>query len=714
MSGDRPDLRPLFAPRSIAVVGASAETRRMGGGFVLKFLRQHGFAGIIYPVNPKYGDVQGLRCYPSLEAIPEPVDVAVIVVPARAVEPILAALPDGHVKFALMVTAGFAELGAGGEALQQRMLAVARAKGIRVVGPNAVGLINAWDGVVATISQYVDRERMEPGGIALVSQSGAFGTALLAQADREGLSFGYFASSGNEADLEFSDFGRYLIELERVQVVCGYLEGMRGGAGFVEFARRAAELGKPVIALKVGSTQAGAVAARSHTGALVGSDAVVQAVFDACGVLRAADGEHLVDLLKIFSKTPPARGRRLAILSHSGGAGVMAADAAVACGADVSPLSDALRDRLAAMLPAVATISNPLDMTGGASLQAGLMADCLRAMLEDDGHDAALLCVNLIWRQGMELMDALDDIARTAGKPFAVSWVAPGGEAARAQVRARYPVFRDPARAARLMSERLLFDERRNSRAARQAGDGADGWSRPGRGLPLTTVAEQADLLRAYGIRLPAEVVAGSVRAAEAFRTRVDAPVAVKIASPDIMHRTEIGAVVTGVRTDAELADAYRTVLARARQRAPDARIDGVLVQEMVAGGIETIVGIKRDPVFGPMVVFGAGGMLVELLKDVQLRPTPLIRTESFDMIERSAIHPLLAGYRGGPALDVAALADMLVSVSLVAADYPEIQEIDLNPVMVLPVGQGCVAVDYKIVVATDDEQTGHVPRTGE
>ena len=704
----------MFAPRSIAVVGASGETRRMGGGFVLKFLRQHGFAGTIYPVNPKYGDVQGLRCYPSLEAIPGPVDVAVIVVPARAVEPILAALPGGHVKFALMVTAGFAELGPGGEALQQRMLAVARAKGIRVVGPNAVGLINAWDGVVATISQYVDRERMEPGGIALVSQSGAFGTALLAQADREGLSFGYFASSGNEADLEFSDFGRYLVELERVQVVCGYLEGMRGGAGFVEFARRAAELGKPVIALKVGSTQAGAVAARSHTGALVGSDAVVQAVFDACGVLRAADGEHLVDLLKIFSKTPPARGRRLAILSHSGGAGVMAADAAVACGVDVSPLSDALRDRLAAMLPPVATVSNPLDMTGGASLQAKLMADCLRAMLEDDGYDAALLCVNLIWRQGMELMDALDDIARTAGKPFAVSWVAPGEEAAQAQVRARYPVFRDPARAARLMSERLLFDERRNARAARHVGDGADGRSRPGRGLPLTTVAEQADLLRAYGIRLPAEVVAAGVQAAEAFRARVDAPVAVKIASPDIMHRTEIDAVVTGVRNASELADACETVLANARSRAPGARIDGVLVQEMVVGGVETIVGIKRDPVFGSMVVFGAGGMLVELMKDVQLRPTPLTRTEALNMIDGSAVHPLLAGYRGGPALDVAALADMLVRVSLLAADYPEIQELDMNPVKVLPAGQGCVAVDYKVVVASDDEQTGPVPRTGE
>ena len=702
MSSDLPDLKPLFAPRSIAVVGASRDARHMGGGFVLKFLRLHGYGGSIYPVNPKYGEIEGLRCYPSLEAIPESIDLAIIVVPARAVEPILAALPAGHVKIALMVTSGFAETGPDGEALQQRMLAVAREKGLRVVGPNAVGSINAWDGIVATISQYVDRERMEPGPIALVSQSGAFGTALLAQADREGLSFGYFVSSGNEADLEFSDFGRYLVEQERVEIVCGYLEGLREGRSFVEFARRAVALGKPVIALKVGSTETGAAAARSHTGALVGSDAVVRAVFDACGVLRAADGEHLVDLLKTFSKTPRARGRRLAILSHSGGAGVMAADAAVTCGADVSPLSEGLRERLAGMLPPVAVVSNPLDMTGGASLQAELMADCLRAMLEDDGYDAALLCVNLIWRQGATLMNALDDIARTAGKPFAVSWVAPSEEAAQAQIRARFPVFRDPARAARVLSQRLLFDERRNTLAVKQVGDRTDRRLRPERRLPLTTVAEQAHLLRAYGVRLPAEILAASVGAAEAFRVRVNGPVAVKVASPDIMHRTEIAAVVTDVRGASELADAYESVLANARERAPGARIDGVLVQEMIGGGAETIVGIKRDPVFGPMAVFGAGGMLVELMNDVQLRPIPLTRAQAFDMIEGSAIHPLLAGYRGGARLDVAALADMLVRVSSLAVDYPAIQELDLNPVKVLSEGLGCVAVDYKVAVASE------------
>ena len=250
------------------------------------------------------------------------------------------------------------------------------------------------------------------------------------------------------------------------------------------------------------------------------------------------------------------------------------------------------------------------------------------------------------------------------------------------------------------MSERLLFDERRRSRAVGHAGDRMAPPARVERRWPLATVAGQADLLSAYGIRLPKEVLAASVEAAEEFRARVNGPVVVKVASPDIMHRTDIGGIVTNVRDASQLADAFAAVLANAGEQAPDARIDGILVQEMIGGGIETIVGIKRDPVFGPMVVFGAGGMLVELMKALQLRPAPLSVGQAFELIERSSLHPLLAGYRGGPKLDIAALADTLMRVSSMAVDYPEIQELDLNPVKVLGDGEGCVAVDYKIVVS--------------
>lgn len=693
------DLKPLFEPRSIAIVGASNDTRRQGGGLVVKFLQQHGYAGSIYPVNPKYTKVAGLKCYPSLEAVPHPIDLAVLAVPAKAVQGVLAAVPKGHLNIALVLTSGFGELGPDGKKLEQAMITTARTKGIRIVGPNVVGSVNLWNGVVPTISQYFDREKIKPGEIALVSQSGAFGTAILAQAEQAGVRFGYFVSSGNESDLEFSDYGRYLLDQDNVRVVGGNLEGIRNGSGFVDFARRAMEKGKPVVVLKLGSSEAGAAAAKSHTGALVGSDAVAQAVFDTYNVLRATDGENLLDLLKIFGKTPIAEGKRLAILSHSGGAGVMAADAAESAGAVLNPLPEDLRDLLTEMLPSFASINNPLDMTGGVSLQGKLMADCLRTMLEHEAYDAALLCVNLIWREGTILMRELDDIASTIAKPFAVSWVAPNKETADALIEAPYPVFGDPARAARALTQRLLFDERRRALALSPTVKRVRP-PEPEGDLPLTDVNNHAKVLRAYGIRLPSQTLATSLKGAEAFRAQLDGLVALKIASPDIAHRTDIGGIVTDIKDAKTLAAAYDRILKNAKQHLPDARIDGVLVQEMVRGRTEAFIGVKRDPVFGPMIAFGAGGTLVELVRQIKLRPAPVSQAQAQEMVEMSVLYPLLVGYRGGTKLDVTSLVDTVTQVSWLAAHHAELQELDLNPVVVLPEGGGCVAVDYKLTVS--------------
>jgi len=695
-------LRALFEPSSIAIVGASEDTQRMGGGLVLKFVRQHGFTGSIFPVNPKYDEIAGLECYPSLESIAEPVDLAVLAVPAAAVANVLRAVPRGRVKIALVLTSGFAELGAAGETLEQEMVAVARDRGIRVVGPNSVGLVNLWHRVVATISQLFDRKGIEPGEVALVSQSGAFGTALLAQADLEGLRFGHFVSSGNEADLEFSDFARYLLDDSRVMVVCGYLEGVKKGAAFVDFARRAGAAGKPVVVLKVGVTEAAASAAKSHTGALVGSDAVAQAVFDAHNIVRAADGENLLDLLKVFTRTPAGGGRRLAILSHSGGAGVMAVDAVESAGAEIPALPRDLRDLLTELLPPFASVNNPLDMTGGASFQAKLMADCLRAMLAHEAFDAALLCVNLIWREGPLLLRELTDIASTIRKPFAVSWVAPDAAMTRALRDAPFPVFPDPARAARVLTRRLVFDERHRVIATRpdvrwpfQVTGGAR--------ESLAGVAGQGAVLRGRGIRLPRESLVDSLKAAETFRAEIGQPIVLKIASLDIPHRTEIGGVVIDIADAAGLAAAYDGVLGNAKRRCPGARIEGVLVQEMIRGGAEALIGVKRDPVFGPIVAFGPGGTLVELIKQVRLHPAPMSAAQAEELVAASPFHVLVGGYRGGARLDAPALVDTLVRVSWLVADRPEIVELDLNPVIVLSEGNGCVALDYKFTLEPDE-----------
>src|SRR4029079_14979179 len=306
-------------------------------------------------------ELLGLRCYRSLADIEMPVDLAVFAVPARQVVDSIRGVPANHVKVAVVLTSGFGELDAEGVQLERELVGAARERGIIVVGPNSVGVVNLANGVVPTISQYFDRAQIPFGSLALVSQSGAFGTALLAQAEIEGISFGYFISSGNEIEVEFSDFADYLLDQENVSILCGYIVSIRNGGRFAQLARRAAQKGKPIIILKVGRTQAGAAAARSHTGALAGSDTIAQSFFDALNVVRASDGENLLDLLRILERSPESRGKRLCILSHSGGAGVMAADAATLAGAHLPALPEDLRQKLASVLPKFASLSNPLD-----------------------------------------------------------------------------------------------------------------------------------------------------------------------------------------------------------------------------------------------------------------------------------------------------------------------------------------------------------------
>jgi acetate---CoA ligase (ADP-forming) len=692
------DLSPLLNPGSIAIVGATSDPKRLGGGTVLRFLKQHGYKGRVLPVNPNYDDLLGHRCYRSLADIEMPVDVAVFAVPAKQVVESIRAVPVGHVRVALVLTSGFGELDAEGAQLERELLDAARDRRITVVGPNSVGVVNLANGVVPTISQYFDRAQIPYGPLALVSQSGAFGTALLAQAEIEGISFGYFVSSGNEIDVEFSDFGHYLLDQENVRVLCGYIESIRNGERFAQLARRAAQKGKPILILKVGSTEAGAAAARSHTGALVGSDAIAQSFFDSLNILRATDGENLLDLLRILERTPKSRGKRLAILSHSGGAGVIAADAATLAGAEMPPLPHDLRRKLASMLPKFASLNNPLDMTGGVSLNGKLMADCLREVLAHDAFDAALLCVNLIWREGKILMHELAEVAATAKKPFAVSWVAPENSIAPSLRKAAYAVFSDPARSARVLARRLVYDEDRRFLLANLCVSRPASLPTPGANS-FDTVSRQSDALAAYGIRTPRQVLATS--AAEAVKFQVDAnrAVALKIASPDISHRTEIGAVLVGVEGKIAVANAYETVVQNALRSYPEAGIEGVLIQEMIAG-FEVFLGLKRDPVFGPVIAVSGGGILVELMGDPQMHPAPLSRTQAEGLIGKSRFSRLLSGYRGSGPLDRGALVEAVERLSWLGADNPQIKEIDLNPVVVLAQGLGCVALDFKIICA--------------
>lgn len=697
-TADNQALAALFEPSSIAIVGASEDSSRMGGGLIMRFLELHNYGGTVYPVNPKYESVNGLKCFPSLAAIPDPVDLAVLSVPAKVVRETAEELDPGHVKCFLIITSGFGELGEEGKRLETELMDLIRQKGGRAVGPNSVGSINLWNGVVPSITQLLDRTDIEPGDVALVSQSGAVGAAILTEAERQGIGTGHFVSSGNEADLEFSDYAGYLIDDDRVGIIGGYIESIRKGAGFINVSRSALQAGKPLIVLKVGRSDAGALAAQSHTGALVGSDNVAQAVFDANGVLRAQDGDQFIDFMKMFNKTPTSHGKRIALVSHSGGAGVLAADAATDAGLDVAPLPDELRAKIADILPAFAGFNNPLDATGPMVFAPDILTQCLQILLESDYYDAAVLSVKLIWRNGLELVDELTKLRAAVDKPFAVSWVAPHENAMEAIRKAPFPVYSDPARAARNVASRLLYDDRRRVLLA-DPQPSRDVEPSVGGQAPLDRVEAQKAVLEAYGIRLPREIVAATIDEAETFRAELDTPVAVKIASPDIAHRTEIGCVVTDVLGEDALAVACDTVNNNARRHHPDARIDGVLVQEMVSGGLEVLIGVSRDPIFGPMIVFGPGGTLVELIAKVDMLPAPVSEAVAQRLLEESVLGPLFKGFRGGGPLHIEALAKTIAHVSWLALDRPEIAELDLNPVVVLGEGQGCVAVDYKFTL---------------
>ena len=417
-------LAALFEPSSIAIVGASEDYSRMGGGLIMRFLDLHKYAGKVYPVNPKYQSLFGIKCYPSLNDIPSAIDLAVLSIPAKYIQETIQAIPINHVKCFLIISSGFGELGEKGRHLETELIATVHSKGARAVGPNSVGSINLWNGAVPSITQLLDRTDINPGKVALASQSGAVGAAILTEAERQGVGTGYFISSGNEADLDFSDYAEYLIYHSQVDIVGGYLESIRKGSEFMSVSRHALKKGKPLIILKVGRSKAGAVAAQSHTGALVGSDEFITAMFKAAGVVRAYDGDHFIDLMKVFDKTPASQGKRIGLVSHSGGAGVLAADAATHCGLDVKPLTDDMRTKLAQLLPDYAGFNNPLDTTGPMVFRPDILVQCMRVFLESDEFDAAVLSVKLIWRNGLELLDELTKLRAEINKPFAVSWVA--------------------------------------------------------------------------------------------------------------------------------------------------------------------------------------------------------------------------------------------------------------------------------------------------
>lgn len=692
-------LDALFRPRSVAILGASDDATRISGRPV-RYLIEGGFKGNVYPVNPNRETVQGLKAYKSLADVPETPDVALLAVPSSLTEQAVRECVEKGVKGAVIFSAGYAESGEDGFAIQARISDIAQKGGLRLLGPNCLGIFNPQIGFYGTFTQSLDKEMPFPGPLGIISQSGAYGSHIAYLARKRGIGINYWITTGNEADIDVAESLEWMATQPDIKVIMAYVEGVRDGARFRRALASARENGKPIVMMKVGRSEIGARAASSHTASLAGSDAIYDALFRQYGVHRATTTEEQIDVAYACARGIFPKGNKLGVVTLSGGAGVLISDAAERNGLDVAPMPVSAQKTLKDLLP-FATVVNPVDTTAQALNDMNLLAKNIEVILEQGGYDALIGFFTTVPNTrtlSKPLRDAIArGCARFPDRLIALQMIADPDVVAEYE-KAGFLVFEDSDRAVAALAALSRFG-RSLSRT------GVETRVAPAAPIGKGALSERAakDLLARAGIPFLDERVAGDAAAAGAAADEIGYPVVLKIVSPDIEHKTEIGGVMVGV-ADRKAAEAgYATLIERAAKHRPDARIEGVLVAPMAKKGVEVIVGVSRDPVFGPAVMFGLGGVHVEVLKDVTFRLAPFGREEAMRMIDEIRGRALLSGVRGAPASDIGALADLLVRISEFAAAHAEdIETVDLNPVVAWPKGEGVVALDALVVPRQD------------
>jgi acetyltransferase len=692
-------LDAFFAPGSVAVVGASRDPAKVGGS-VLANLRSAGFDGRIVPVNAHAEIVQGLPAARSIAEVDGQIDLAVLAIPAPEVLPALQACVARGVPGAVVISAGFRESGPAGREREEALRAWLPGRAIRVLGPNCLGWIRPARKLNVTFAPGMPL----PGPIAFVSHSGALAVAILDWSRERRMGFSLFASLGNQADLTETDLLRALIDDAETRVVAAYLEGVTDGGAFVDALGALAAV-KPVVVLKAGRSPEGARAVSSHTGALAGSDVAFDAAVERAGAVRARSIEELFDLARALAAQPLPRGRRLTIVTNGGGLGIVAADAARDVGLEVTPLADNVRARLRAVLPPVASVGNPVDLVGDAD--AARFANALHALGSEHGTDALLVLLTAqAATDSQTVARAVVGATREWPLPVAAAFVGGARVAAGARTldEAGVPCYAFPERAVAALGGLALVAARRRGRrpatvAARppaQALAALAGLRAAGRlrlGLP-----DLVPVLAACGIAVAAPVAVKSPEEAGAAAARVGFPVALKITSPDISHKTEVGGVRLGLASVAAVVEAARAMRERAARERPGAAIEGFAVQPMVTAGKELLLGSVRDPQFGPLVMVGFGGVYVELFRDTAVRLAPVAPDEALAMLETLRLAPLLHGVRGEPPVDLAALAATIARFSELAAGAPGLEELELNPLVAG--ASAVIAVDARATLA--------------
>ncbi|MDH4149272.1 MAG: acetate--CoA ligase family protein [Betaproteobacteria bacterium] len=691
------DWTRFYSPRSVAVVGATDDTRRFGGR-LMRQMRKFGYPGRVLAVNPKRTELNGEPCYPNVSALPEVPDHVGIVVPAERVLDVLRECHAIGVRCATVFSAGFAETGTErGIQLQNELTQFAQESGLRVMGPNCNGPVNFVDRFSMTGGFAVSNLTQPAGNVGLVSQSGGLGqTNIMWRAVKAGVHMSYQASCGNEADLSVIDFARFMIEGERTDVVMMALEAVRDGAQFLELAQLAAEREKPLIVLKFGLTDAGRRAAASHTGAITGSDDVFSAVCDQFGVIRVQDCNELYERAIVLRNKRLPKGRRAASMSLSGGNVVQMADVGTHLGLSWENYTATTDARLAELIPGYGKVGNPTDMTSLATGQPEIFRKALEIITEDANVDVMMPVFTFTNKADLEHAAAL---SRDGTKPLVM--LLTGGcnddetlnvDVLVAKGAAAYRNTVDGLKAVcAAIAYREFLDQRRAQPApVRPAGVNVAAVAAKLKAAAAGALSERVSksLLADYGLPVPAEHLAASADEAVAHARAIGGAVALKVESPDIAHKTEAGAIRLGLTTEQEVRIAYALVVDAAQRYKSDARISGVLVQEMVPAGVEMMIGVVRDPVFGPILAVALGGIYVEVLRDVTYRVPPVTASDARDMLRELRGYRMLEGVRGKPAADIDALVDCIVRCSWFAHDHgAHIAELDVNPLMVLERG---------------------------
>ncbi len=696
-------LRTLFAPQSVAIIGASSDPTKIGGR-PIDNMKVAGFQGRLIPVNARSKEIQGLAAVPSLRDVDEPVDMAVIVVPQPAVRDAVQACIEKGVQSAIILSSGFAEIDAAGAEEQRRIAAMAREAGLRLLGPNCMGSMNANTGMIATFANLAGI-KPQTGGISIASQSGAFGAHCYTVMRERGYGLNLWATMGNQCDIEFSDCLAYMAQDPNTDVVMGYMEGITDAEKLIEALELAQAHKKPVVLMKVGTSEVGSAAAASHTASLTGSDAVFDAVLRKYDVYRAKTYDEMFDVAYACTAKKFPTKRDLGVITVSGGVGVIMADAAAEKGFELPPLPDSTQKRMKEMVPFAGT-RNPLDVTAQLVNDATIMQPMFEALLGDGGYTNAI-CFMASVGLNPQMMEKLHPAFEAIAKQFPdrlITFSALTRYETRLPLEALgYLVYEDPARAINAMAAMVHFGEAFYGGRIREVPPALpDGAPKVQAGVQLNEY-DAKKMLAAAGIPVVDERIVQSADAAAAAAMDIGFPVVMKIVSPDIQHKSEIGGVLLNIASEAEASAGFDTLMDRGRTAAPTARLEGVLIAPMVQGGVETIIGVQRDPVFGPVVMFGLGGIFVEVLKDVTFRTAPFGLDVAHEMIRSVRSYPMLEGVRGAPPSDVDALAAALAQVSAFAAANAEtLESIDLNPVLVRPKGEGCVAVDALIVPRSD------------